>query len=255
MKRSPWRLLGISLRLGHLTLHIACAFAVAGVYPKLGLLAQQRFMRWWSRSLLKLLKVQHHVSGQPAGAQAPACLMVANHVSWLDIFALNVVTPARFVAKSEVSGWPVLGLLVQSAGTLFIRRAVRSDTVHVNARIAGLLQQGSAVGLFAQGTSSVPGQAVQFHAPLLQSAVAAGARVQPIAIFYHDKHGHWHEAAAFVDDITFVQSLWQIVSNPGIQVTVSYLPPIDACGLDRRALAEMTQCAVNAALARHMQAG
>jgi hypothetical protein len=58
-----------------------------------------------------------------------------------------------------------------------------------------------------------------------------------------------------VDDISFVESLWQIVSNPGIQVTVSYLPPIDTCGHDRRALAVMTQCAVNAALARHMQAG
>ncbi|PIY27910.1 MAG: 1-acyl-sn-glycerol-3-phosphate acyltransferase [Comamonadaceae bacterium CG_4_9_14_3_um_filter_60_33] len=255
MKRSPWQLFGISLRLGHLTLHIACAFAVAGVYPKLGVLAQQRFMRWWSRSLLKLLKVKHHVSGEPHGAQVPACLMVANHVSWLDIFALNALTPARFVAKSEVSGWPVLGWLVQRAGTLFIRRAVRSDTVHVNARMAGLLQQGRAVGLFAQGTSSTPGQPVQFHAPLLQSAVAAGARVQPIAIFYHDQQGRWHAAAAFVDDITFVQSLWQIVCNPGIHVTVSYLPVIDACGLDRRALAVMTQCAVNAALDRHLQAG
>jgi len=254
MKRSPWLLLGIGLRLGHLTLHIACAFAVAGVYPALRVPAQQRFMRWWSRSLLELLKVQHHVSGQPEGAQAPACLLVANHVSWLDIFALNVVTPARFVAKSEVSGWPVLGWLVQRAGTLFIRRAVRSDTVHVNARMAGLLQQGSAVGLFAQGTSATPDQAVHFHAPLLQSAVAAGARVQPIAIFYHDQHGAWHDAAAFVDDITFIESLWQIVCSPGIQVTVSYLPPIDACGQDRRALAVLTQCAVNAALARHMQA-
>ncbi len=255
MKRSPWRMLGISLRLGHLTLHIACAFVVAGVYPALRVPAQQRFMRWWSRSLLKLLKVQHHVSGQPEGARAPACLLVANHVSWLDIFALNVVTPAHFVAKSEVSGWPVLGWLVQRAGTLFIRRAVRGDTVHVNARMAGLLQQGSRVGLFAQGTSSVPGQAVHFHAPLLQSAVAAGAQVQPIAIFYHDRQGRWHEAAAFVDDISFVQSLWQIVSNPGIQVSVNYLPPIDARGQDRRALALLTQCAVNAALARHTRAG
>lgn len=60
MSRSPWRLLGISLRLCHLTLHIACAFAVAAVYPKLGLPAQQRFMRWWSRSLLKLLSECDH---------------------------------------------------------------------------------------------------------------------------------------------------------------------------------------------------
>lgn len=254
MNRSPFLLLITGLRLGQLMLHIACAFALACVYPALGLPAQRRLMRWWSHHLLKLLQVQHHVNGQPAPANAPACLMVANHVSWLDIFAVNVHTPAHFVAKSEVSGWPLVGWVVQRAGTLFIRRAVRSDTVHVNARMAGLLQQGSAVGLFAQGTSTTPGEAVHFHAPLLQCAVAAGARVQPVAIFYHDQHGNWHDAAAFVDDITLLQSLWKIVSSPGIQVTVTYLPPIDACGRDRRTLAFMSQLAVNATLTQHLQA-
>lgn len=254
MNRSPLFLLVISLRLSHLTVHIACAFAVAWVYPALGSAAQGRFMRWWSQGLLRLLKVQHHVSGQPAATRAPACLLVANHVSWLDIFVINALSPACFVAKSEVNGWPVLGWLVQRAGTLFIRRAVRSDTVHVNERMAGLLQQGSAVGVFAQGTSATPEKPVHFHAPLLQSAVIAGARVQPIAIFYHNQQGSRHDAAAFVNDITFMQSLWQIVRNPGIQVTVTYLPPIDASGQDRRALALLTQQAVNATLNQHLQA-
>jgi len=254
MNRSPWFLLVISLRLSHLTVHIACALAVALVYPALGPAAQGRFMCWWSQGLLRLLKVRHHVCGQPAAARAPACLLVANHVSWLDIFAITASSPARFVAKSEVSGWPLVGWVVQRAGTLFIRRAVRGDTVHVNERMAGLLQQGSVVAVFAQGTSATPEKPVHFHAPLLQSAVAAGARVQPVAIFYHDQQGQRHDAAAFVDDITLLQSLWKIVCCPGIQVTVTYLPPIDSSGQDRRALAQMTQCAVNTALARHLQA-
>lgn len=254
MNRSPFLLMVISLRLSRLAVHAVGAFAVACVYPSLSSPAQRRFVCWWSHGLLKLLRVQHHVSGQPAAASAAACLMVANHVSWLDIFALNVRTPARFVAKSEVKSWPAVGWLVQRAGTLFIRRAVRSDTVHVNARMACLLQQGSAVALFAQGTSTTAEQAVQFHAPLLQCAVAAGAQVQPIAIFYHDKQGARHDAAAFVEDTTLMQSLWRIICTPGIQVTVTYLPPIDANGQDRRTLAQMTQHAVNAALARHLQA-
>jgi len=152
MNRSPWFLLVISLRLSHLTVHIACALAVALVYPALGPAAQGRFMCWWSQGLLRLLQVRHHVSGQPVAARTPASLLVANHVSWLDIFAITASSPARFVAKSEVSGWPLVGWVVQRAGTLFIRRAVRGDTVRVNECMAGLLQQGSAVSVFAQGT-------------------------------------------------------------------------------------------------------
>lgn len=251
MYRSPRLLLSVSLRLGRLATHIALAFVAACVYPSLGHPAQRRFMGWWSRALLNLLDVTHASSGEPALQTALPCLLVANHISWLDIFAVNSLTPAQFVAKSEVSGWPVLGWLVQRSGTLFIRRSVRSDAVRVNACMAGLLQQGRAVAVFAQGTSSKPEQPVRFHAPLLQSAVAAGAQVQPVAIFYHDRHGAPHAAAAFVGDTTFMQSLWKIVCTPGIQVMVTYLPPITPAGQDRRALADMAQHAVNARLARH----
>jgi 1-acyl-sn-glycerol-3-phosphate acyltransferase len=251
IQRSPILLVLVSWRLGRLATHIGLAFVVACVYPSLSHPAQRRFMCWWSRALLNLLNVAHESCGQPSRDDQAACLLVANHISWLDIFAVNVVTPAQFVAKSEVSGWPVLGWLVQRSGTLFIRRSVRSDTVRVNDCMAGLLQQGRAVAVFAQGTSSTPEQAVRFHAPLLQSAVAAGAQVQPIAIFYHDRQGAPHDAVAFVGDITFMQSLWKIVCSPGIQVVVTYLPPMNALGQDRRALADMAQHAVNARLAQH----
>ncbi len=251
MHRSPLFMVVVSWRLGRLATHIGLAFVAACVYPSLSHPAQRRFMCWWSRALLSLLNVAHESIGQPALDDQAACLLVANHSSWLDLFAVNSVTPAQFVAKSEVSGWPVLGWLVQRSGTLFIRRTVRSDTVRVNDCMAGLLQQGRAVAVFAQGTSSTPEQPVRFHAPLLQSAVAAGTQVQPVAIFYHDRYGVPHEAAAFVGDITFMQSLWKIVCSPGIQVVVTYLPPMDALGQDRRALAEMAQLAVNARLAQH----
>lgn len=250
MGRSPFFLLRVSWRLSRLALHLVLAFVAACVYPSLSHPVQRRFMGWWSRALLNLLNVTHASSGEPALQTALPRLLVANHISWLDIFAVNSFTPAQFVAKSEVNGWPVLGWLVQRSGTLFIRRTVRSDTVRVNACMAGLLQQGRAVAVFAQGTSSTPEQPVRFHAPLLQSAVAAGAQVQPVAIFYHDRHGVPHEAAAFVDDTTFMQSLWKIVCAPGIQVMVTYLPPITPSGQDRRALADMAQFAVNARLAR-----
>ena len=253
MHRTPFLLILASLRLTRLTVHIFGAFALASVYPTLSPSAQRRVMRWWSIGLLNLLNVRHVTSGQPALAGDAACLFVANHISWLDIFAVNVTTPARFVAKSEVSHWPVLGWLVQRSGTLFVRRTVRSDAVRVNALVTSLLKQGSAIALFPQGTSTTPEQSVHFHAPLLQSAIAASAQIQPVAIFYHDRQGVRHDATAFVGDTTFMQSLWKIVCTPDIRVTVTYLPSIDASGQDRRALAVQAQQAVNAALARHIQ--
>jgi len=196
-----------------------------------------------------VLNLSHVSRGQPVQDAGLACLLVANHISWLDIFAMNSVAPATFVAKSEVNGWPVPGWLVLRSGTLFFQRSVQSDTVRVNARIFMLLQQGRAVAVFAQGTSATPEQAVYFHAPLLQSAVAAGAQVQPVAILYHDRQGAPADAAAFVGDITFMQSLWKIVRTPSIQLTLTYLSPIDGFGQDRRALAAMAQQAVNSRLA------
>ena len=252
MKNSPWMLLVVGWRLARLVVHISGAFVCASVYPALPLPAQRGFLQWWSCGLLNLLNVRHQHAGQPALASGAAALLVANHISWLDIFAINVITPARFVAKSEVSDWPVVGWLVQRSGTLFIRRTVRSDTVRVNSQVASLLGQGRAVALFPQGTSAHPEQGVHFHAPMLQSAISAGAQVQPIAVFYHDPSGGCHAAAAFVDDMSFMQSLWKIVRTPDLQVTVTYLPTIDAAGQDRREVAALAQRAVNEALTRHL---
>ncbi len=243
----------ISVRLSRLTVHILGAFAVAVIYPALTPSAQRRIMQWWSAGLLNLLNVRCCAIGQPPPTDQQARLLVANHISWLDIFAVNMVSPACFVAKAEVREWPVLGWLVQRSGTLFIQRSQRSDVVRINARMAELLHQGNPVALFPQGTSTLPEQALHFHAPLLQCAVMADALIQPICIFYHDRQGNAHGAVAFVGDTSFMQSLWQIICTPGIEVTVAYLPPITAASQGRRALAFMAQQAVNAALVERVQ--
>ena len=248
MHSTPLFLILISVRLTRLTVHILGALAVSPVYPALTRLAQRRFMQWWSAGLLNLLNVHCNAHGQPPAPDQQARLLVANHISWLDIFAVNVMTPAFFVAKAEVREWPVLGWLVQCSGTLFISRRQRSDVARVNQRMAGLMQQGNPVALFAQGTSTLPDQPLLFHASLLQSAVMAEALVQPVCIFYHDEQGQPHQAVAFVGDTSFIQSLWRIVCTPCIQVTVSYLAPVTAAGQNRRTLAAITQCAVNTAL-------
>ena len=65
------------------------------------------------------------VNGWPRGGLAGNVLIVANHISWLDIFVLNAVQPSRFVAKAELARWPLVGRLIAGVGTLFIEREPR----------------------------------------------------------------------------------------------------------------------------------
>jgi 1-acyl-sn-glycerol-3-phosphate acyltransferase len=115
------------------------------VFPALDAPARHARIRRWSRKLLDLL----HVDLRLAGALAhPNVVVVANHVSWLDIFALHAIGPVRFIAKSEIARWPVLGRLVAGVGTLFIERERRQDTHRVNRDIAQALADGDIVAVF-----------------------------------------------------------------------------------------------------------
>ncbi len=206
-------------------------------------------MQGWSRGLLKLLNVQLNSIGLALPVEGQGGLFVSNHISWLDIFAINASVPGHFVAKSEVGEWPVLGWLVRRSGTLFIRRSVRSDMARVNRCLVDLMQQGHSAALFAQGTSTDGTQPVHFHAALFQSAIDADALLYPVTVYYHDQQGNRLDALAFIGDLGFFQSLWQIVHVPCTQLTTVYLPAMTCAGQDRRSLALQAQRAVNATLA------
>ncbi len=245
---SPSPLL-VSFRLIRLSFHIVYALGVACIYPVLGVSAQRRFKQGWSLGLLKLLNVQLNSTGLQPSDGPQGRLFVSNHISWLDVFAINATAPGHFVAKSEVAEWPVLGWLVRRSGTLFIRRNLRSDMSRVNQSLVGLLQQGHSAALFAQGTSTDGTQPVHFHAALFQSAIDAQALLYPVAVYYHDRQGERLEALAFIGDTGFFQSLWQIVHVPCTHLTTVYLPALTCAGQDRRSLALQAQQAVNATLA------
>ena len=90
-------------------------------------------------------------------------LIVANHVSWLDIFVLNTLQPARFIAKSELKRWPLVGRFATNAGTLFIDRARRHDTHKVNRHAAEVLAHGDVIAIFPEGTTTDGRDVLPFH--------------------------------------------------------------------------------------------
>ncbi len=177
-------------------------------------------------------------------------LVVANHVSWLDIFVINSLHPCRFVAKSEIRAWPVLGWLVAQAGTVFIARGSRRELRHTFKGIVSSLELGRRVAFFPEGTTAAQGSLLPFHANLFEAAIDAKVMVQPYALEYLDAHGALHPSVDFVGDMSFAASIVAILSGGAVRARLACLPAFDARGAHRRELAASARAAVAQALAR-----
>lgn len=217
-------------------------------FGRLGVPARARVARHWSRRVTRSLGVRLAVTGQTALPDRPV-LFVANHVSWLDIPVVLATYPVRFVSKDDVRAWPVMGWLATRAGTLYLNRG-SGRAAH---RMAGMLTQalmdGQRVVIFPEGTTTDGSHVLPFKPMLLQAAVDAGACVVPLSLHYGDAAGRPTAAAAFVGDMSFVDTLRNIVAARGLVAEVVLHPPIDSLGLDRNQLAALTESAIAGAVA------
>lgn len=127
--------------------------------------------------------------GRPAPEHPNGVLVAANHVSWLDIFAMSAVYPSSFIAKQEIKSWPVLGKMGQNAGTVFINRNSRRDIEPINRAVYETLQRGQNVSFFPEARTSSGLGLLPFKAALFQSAIDAGAKVLAVALRYYDETG------------------------------------------------------------------
>jgi 1-acyl-sn-glycerol-3-phosphate acyltransferase len=177
-------------------------------------------------------------------------LLVANHISWLDIMAVHAVCPhARFVSKADVKSWPLMRHLVDAGGTLYLERERKRDALRVVHAMADALKAGDTVAIFPEGTTSDGQALLPFHANLLQAAIATETPVQPVAIRFSDSGHAVSRAVEFVGATTLAQSLWRVASGDGLVVRVALLPPREAAHADRRVLAEQLRGDIAAALA------
>jgi len=177
-------------------------------------------------------------------------LVVANHVSWLDVFVLNAIHPVRFVAKAELGRWPIARAMVHGAGTLLIERAKRHDTQRVNHHIAAVLAAGDVVAIFPEATTSDGATTLPFKSSLLQPIVEAAGKVQPVAIRYRGRDSRRSLAPAYVGDLTFLESVWRVCGEESLRVTLDAAPAIEASGRHRRELARIAETIIQTALAR-----
>lgn len=203
--------------------------------------------RRWSRELLRISGIDVRAIDFPSGAHRPVTL-VANHISWADIFALNSERACHFIAKRELRRWPIAGRLLENVGTVFIDRGNRRETHRLASIIHRLMEAGETVALFPEGTTSRGDDVLKFHASLLEPVVAAGGEVWVVAIRYLDWQGRWTDAPAYVGEMTLVDSLRALARAGKVTAEVRFLEAIDCRGLHRRAVAERAEELVRRAI-------
>ena len=199
----------------------------------------------WALRMLTLLGVRLELRGGPP-VHGPV-LLVANHISWLDILVMHAARHCRFVSKADVRGWPLIGTLASAAGTLYIERQSRRDAMRVVHRMAESLRQGDVVAVFPEGTTSDGLALLPFHANLLQAAISTGAPVQPVGLSFLDTTSRTTSLApCYVGDDSLAVSIWRTLTAPSITAVVHYGEMQTAQGRDRRAWARELRSAVDA---------
>lgn len=205
------------------------------LYPFVAPARRLSLRQRWSRQLLAIVGMQIEAGGH---AVSPGCLLVANHVSWLDIFVINALAPTAFISKAEVRQWPVIGWLAAKNETVFLRRGSRGHARIVNAEIAGLLDAGRNVGVFPEGTTTDGSHVLAFHAALLQPAIEAAHPLQALAISYHQTDGSPSRAPAYDGDISLGECLSNVIAHRRLIARVSATAPLATTdGVHRRELA------------------
>jgi 1-acyl-sn-glycerol-3-phosphate acyltransferase len=228
----------------------AAARIVAGVAVVLLAVAALPFMlvapmlltRFFARTLLAALGVRHALHGRIPRRGA---LIVANHVSWLDVVVLFANTPAILLAKHEVGEWPVIGWLARAAGTIFVDRSRPRALPATVATVAGTLRGGRSVAVFPEGTTWCGRTGGPFRPAVFQAAIDAGAPVAPITLRFGLADGTGTTIAAYIGDDTLLSSLWRVANSRGLTVTAVAHPALyPVPGASRRVLARAARAVV-----------
>lgn len=198
----------------------------------------------WMKFLCRfIIQLKVKVEGVPS---KKTMFMAGNHISWLDIVAIGAQKQVSFLAKSEVRKWPVIGWIAKIGGTMFIERG-GGQSSEIASEIADRLQNNSSIMVFPEGTTTVGVTMRKFFPRLFAAPIDANLPVQPVAIRYPGKDARGtHRLAAYAEDDNFVKQLFYVLSQPGVNVELTFLEPIESEGKDRKALSEAVYNAIHA---------
>ena len=216
------------------TVHAACGFwAIKVQFPRLEQRDREQRVHVWARQMLVIVGIDLVVQGQRPCA-GPV-LLVANHLSWLDIVVLHASHYCRFVSKSDIGKWPFVNTLAFGAGTLYIERSSRRDAHRVVQQMVDCLKAGDVLAVFPEGTTGDGITLKPFHANLIQAAIEAAMPVQPVALKFLDaQSGAPSFAPRYIDDDSLGWSIWNTLTAPPLQAVVCFGETQLAQGRTRR---------------------
>ena len=203
-----------------------------------------RAIRWWSGVLMRIFGFRVRRYGTPLPG---AVMFVANHVSWIDIELMHSQRMMGFVAKAEISRWPLVGWLASRGGTIYHHRG-SNDSLHgVMHQMVQRLQSGQAVGVFPEGRTTRGDAIGVFHARIFQPAVLAGVPAQPVALKYGPR-GEAQTIVAFAEGESFFGNFIRLLGEPSRVVEVHFLEPVAPSDDGRRRMAEACRARIVAAM-------
>ena len=198
-------------------------FRVAFIFPFCSLQRRRQVRYAWSRRLLTLFGFTLKIEG---ALPTQAGLIAANHVSWIDIFAMNALTPVAFVSKDDVIHWPIIGTLARHNETIFLQRGSRGHAHTIGRDMAKRLESGNWLAVFPEGTTTDGTHLHPFHAALLQPAIDAGVPVTPVALRYEDVAGNRSLLPAYAGDTSLWESFCAILSARQLVVRLTIGDPV-----------------------------
>jgi 1-acyl-sn-glycerol-3-phosphate acyltransferase len=224
--------------------HVICGVCTLSfIFPFLDRKSKDRKIQEWSKHLLKIFNIKLVVQDAALLTNTPH-LIASNHISWLDIHVINAFKPIRFVAKSEVEGWPIFGWMAKQLGTVFIRRDNTRHARQVVGRMAEVLKTES-ICIFPEGTSTVGATVLPFKPNLFESAIAANVPAFPLAIQYLSKtSGLRSESPAFIGDMGLLESMSNTIKNRSLIAQIIILSPCPSSqgsNIDRKQVAVYCQ--------------
>src|SRR5574343_390127 len=177
----------------------------------------------WSQELLRYFGFTLKING---ALPAQAGLLAANHVSWIDIFAVNALTPVSFVSKDDVIHWPIIGTLARYNETIFLQRGSRGHAHTIGRDMAMRLESGNWLAVFPEGTTTDGTHLHPFHGALLQPAIDADVPVTPVALRYEDVQGNRSLLPAYAGDTSLWTCFCAILSARQLVVRLTIGEPV-----------------------------
>ncbi len=221
---------------------------------RFGLKLRKRYPQFYQRMLCKAFGVRVSVIGEPV--QGRGVLMVANHSGYWDVVVLGAVTPVSFVAKSEVASWPFFGMMAKLQRSVFVERARRSRAGEARDVLRERLEDGDALVLFPEGTSTDGNRVISFKSALMgavESKVGGQDEyvpVQPVSISYVGVHGiplgrENRPLFAWYGDMDLLPHVWEALKAGPLDVVVEFHPPLQVKpGCGRKEIARLAEAMV-----------